>query len=240
MTPVSNNQINKDAVKKYAVAAPTNPFANMAQRYADAQANKTPKVNDVTAQPVATGQPAAPKPITYGGLTLSQDQIDAMTNRIKQGMGTAEPDDATKLQNAQIDQAKSFRAGIPEMQQRLAQNLAMDQSRNTYGLLNQNKESMSRRGLLYGGLNSGREGQIRAQGQANLAASTSQMNQDIYSMADQLDAEALQSAHAIRQNTQQIQDAIYSQAMARMNANNSMIGNIASTAAMVAFLPAGV
>ena len=220
----------------YTPPTPQNPFAGIGQRYADSMNGQIPKANDVKSMP-APGEPKKPtgnKP--PNPFNMSDEQMDAMRKRLQDAFRPPEPDDATKLQNAQIDQAKNFRANLPEMQQRLAQNLASDQSRSTYGLLNQNKQEMSRRGLLYGGLNAGREGQIRAQGQANLAASTSQMNQDLYSAADQMDAEALNSAHAIRQNSQQIQDAIYSQAMARMNANNSMIGNIASTAAMVAFL----
>ena len=169
---------------------------------------------------------------------LNNSVLDPITGYSSDSAPTAPGIDPNlqRLKDSQMANAKNFRSNLPALQNQTNLNLRSDQNRNLSGQLGAAKESQSRRGLLYGGMAQGQNAQLRGNAASNLAGAISQSNTGLNAAADQLDAQALDTAYGIQKNQQAIQDSIYSQAQARLNGQNSMIGNIASTAALVAMV----
>lgn len=142
----------------------------------------------------------------------------------------------TDIKNEQIKNAQQFRSNLPTLKNNMSEGLRVNQNQNMSGQLGQAKESQNRRGLLYGGMAQGQNAGIRSNAASNLAGAISQSNNALENAANTLDAQAIDTAHGIQQNQQAIQDNIYAQAQARLNGQNSMIGNLASTAALAAFI----
>lgn len=140
------------------------------------------------------------------------------------------------LKNYQIDQAKKFRGNLDQTKQSNAQSLKQDASQMEQAQQEQLGDSLNQRGLLFGGLAAGKRAGVRSASQSNLAGAISKSNQGLDAAANEMDQQAIATATGIQRQAQQIQNDIYSQAQARLNSQNSMIGNIASTAAMAAFL----
>ena len=82
-----------------------------------------------------------------------------------------------------------------------------------------------------GGNRSITDEQIERQKRKAMEREDELMKQHLRRIEEQKKARYYQS---IQRNQQAIQDSIYSQAQARLNGQNSMIGNMASTAALMA------
>lgn len=125
------------------------------------------------------------------------------------------------VEEQQLTGAEKFRKDMPSMQSKLGSQLA----RQGQGLLNQNlKDSRSQdssRGLLYGGLHAGREGAQRSQMANSLAEGRSKINSSVSEAADQLDAQAVDTALGVQRSQTAIQNDIYSQALSSMQTQNA-------------------
>lgn len=134
-----------------------------------------------------------------------------------------------KLHQDQLKHAKDFRANIPEMQREMGANLASEAGHKLNAGLMQQNQAANRRGLLYSGINEGQKMGMRGQSQAAVAKGTSDINSGLLSAANTLDTQAVQTGVGIQQAQQEIQNQIYSQAQARLAAQNQMIGSAAGT-----------
>lgn len=143
------------------------------------------------------------------------------------GEGPAAPGVDPNLENLRKrkqQNAQAFRANIPNMQKEMGEDLKVSANQ---GLSAQNKatqEGMSSRGLMYSNINRGAQAANRGRTQAAVAKGTTDINTGLMNAADTLDAQAIETGVGIQQTQQAIQNDIYSQAMARMNAQNSVIG----------------
>lgn len=175
---------------------------------------------------------------------LSSDSFDDTLQQRMQRMGVAANDPiATALQTQKYNEEHSTQATAQHTQQHLASNFRGNigsTEGNLYNLaqqqgqagLNQGlgllKSRNSSRGLLYGGINQGQEGQARSAMSEALANQRSSINSNVENEANLLDQQAVQTGVGIQKNAQQVQNDIYSQAMADMNANNAEWGSALS------------
>lgn len=160
--------------------------------------------------------------------------VDAMLNRPDAPDAPKIDPTLGNMRKAQANQAKDFRAGMPGYQQQLSSNLRQQGSYDLDQGLHDTRQANSSRGLLYGGKNLGDEQSVRGQIGNRMAQGTGQINTGLQSAANQLDANAVQSGLAIQQSSQQIQDQIYGQALARMNGNNAAFSGLMSAGGQIA------
>lgn len=129
-----------------------------------------------------------------------------------------------RLRAQQEQNAKQFRANMPGMQKTMGENLKTDANQALSGSLKNINQGNSARGLLYSNINQGQKAGARAKAQSGVAKETANINTGLLNAANTLDAQAIQTGMGIQQTQQQLQDDIYSQAMARMNAQNMQQG----------------
>ncbi len=137
------------------------------------------------------------------------------------------PQGLSALKQQQLTNANDFQKNMPQMQAKMNQQLSDQSNQQMQAQLKQNKQNNSNRGLLYGGVEQGGQQGIRANAQAGLAHSISNSNADLQNASQTLNAQALQTGAGIQQNQQMIQNQIYTQQLATMQANNSMTGSAA-------------
>lgn len=143
-----------------------------------------------------------------------------------------------KLREEQQKYAKDFRAGMPSMIRMMSENLKSQSNQALGQGLKQTRNDYASRGLSYSGLEKGAEARQRGQAASGLAAGISGINADVENAANTLDAQAVETGVGIQQTQQAIQNQIYSQAMARMNANNAITGSALGTGLIAAMLMA--
>lgn len=136
--------------------------------------------------------------------------------------------DAESVLKKQQDLAKNFRTNLPNMQSQLNAQMAQKGAQSLKGDLRDIRSADSRRGLLYGGVNAGNEGQARLQNSQAMAQGRSDINAATQQMASGFDQQAVASGLMARQNQADIQDLIYSQAMATMNAEGQTFSGLMS------------
>lgn len=144
-----------------------------------------------------------------------------------------------KLRAQQMQNAKEFRANMPNMQREMGENLKTTANQGLSAANKNTNEGMSSRGLLYSNLNKGAQAGNRSRTQAGVAKGTSDINTGLMNAANTLDTQAIETGVGIQQTQQAIQNDIYSQAMAKMNAQNAQAGGLmglAGTAGMLAAL----
>ena len=136
------------------------------------------------------------------------------------------------LQQQQF-QAMDFRANAPQMQNTLYNQLSADVNQAAGQGIRAVKQKNSSRGLLYGGINAGNEQGVRATASGQLAKGRSAINQGVMETADQIEQGAINTGLQIQNQQQQMQNAIYANAIARMNADNSQTAGLLSAGGMV-------
>jgi hypothetical protein len=138
-----------------------------------------------------------------------------------------------RVQREQNRNAMDFRQNLPSMANTLGTSLA-DQNNQ---MMDQNirsvRQNSSARGLLYGGLNAGREQGARSVAGNALAQGRSNINMGLQNAANTLDAQALHTAQGVQQTQDSIQSGIYKQALADMQARNAVVGGFMSGAGKV-------
>lgn len=129
-----------------------------------------------------------------------------------------------RAKHMQQEQATEFRSALPNTQREMAERFTSEANRGLSAANKNTQQQMASRGLLYSGINQGAQAANRARTQAGIAQGISDMNTGLQDSADSMDMEAIQTGMGIQQAQQQIQNQIYSQAMARMAAHNQMVG----------------
>lgn len=137
-----------------------------------------------------------------------------------------------QAQSGQQYSAQQFRNNIPQTENTLYNQMASQQNQNMNAGIKQTQQNNSSRGLLYGGVNAGQEQGVRASASNALATGRSNINSGVETAANSMDQSAIDTGIAIQQQQQQMQDAIYSNAMAQMNAQNGAIGGLLGAAGM--------
>jgi hypothetical protein len=147
------------------------------------------------------------------------------------GAGFYRQQDATQqAQSGQQYGAQQFRQNIPQTENTLFNQMSsgVNQSMNQ-GIKNVQQHN-SNRGMLYGGVNAGQEGAVRAGAAGSLAQGRSGINSGVENAANSMDQSAIDTGVAIQQQQQQMQNAIYADAMAKMNNQNGAIGGLLGAA----------
>jgi hypothetical protein len=160
------------------------------------------------------------------------------------GIGTPPPQpnvpgvdpNVSALQGEQVQQAADFNKNLPGLKQQMAEGLTQQSNQ----LVAQNKDALNHRnagrGLLYGGINAGEEGAMRANAATNLTGQITSANAGLDELGTTLSSEAVQTGVNIQQDAQAQQDQIYQQAMASLSANNQLYSGIAGTGLLATML----
>lgn len=122
--------------------------------------------------------------------------------------------------------AKKFRADMPNMGNQLGHDLAAATQGQMDREMQALHQSNSHRGMLYGGVNAGQEGSLRAGAASSVAQGRSDINSGLMSQADQLDQQAIKTGLDIQKQQQSMQNAIYQQALSKMMAQQQMYSGI--------------
>lgn len=131
-----------------------------------------------------------------------------------------------KTQAAQLENAQSFRDRLPGLENQLGHQLGEQSNQQMGQNLHDVRQSNSHRGLLYGGINAGDEQQVRGHAASSLAQGRSNINSGMENAANTLDAQAIKTGMGVQQTQQSIQNSIYGQALANMQAQNQLIGGV--------------
>jgi hypothetical protein len=131
-----------------------------------------------------------------------------------------------QAQSGQQYGAQQFRKNIGQTENNMYGQLSSGVNNQMNSQIKGVQQHNSSRGLLYGGVNAGQEGAIRAGAASSLASGKSAINSGVENAANSMDQGAIDTGIAIQQQQQQMQNAIYSNAMAQMNASNSAIGGL--------------
>lgn len=140
------------------------------------------------------------------------------------------------LQTQQQQYANQFSQDLPSMKNQNASNLSSSASMTN----NQQNKAINRgnsaRGLGYGGVNQGMQAKNSANNAGLLANNIEQSNASFDNAANTLNTQALETGVGIQQQQQQIQNQIYSQAMANQNASNQMTSSAIGTGLLLALI----
>lgn len=144
--------------------------------------------------------------------------------------------DVSALQQAQLQNAQQFRQGLPGLERDMDTQLKGGITNQLRQGLQATRANNSARGLAYGGVNQGQEQQLRASAQNRAAQGFSQIHSGLLNEANLMDQGAIANGVAIQQQQQQIQNTIYQNAMASMNAQNQIFGSAASVGLLAALV----
>lgn len=140
----------------------------------------------------------------------------------------APPPDPTleSVKAGQVADAKSYRANLPQTQQNMYEQAYKGERNNLAQNIQATRQNANSRGLLYSGLEQGNEQGQRANSNANLAQTRSEINNSTESQARQLEANAVQTGIQQQQSVASIQDQTMSQALANMAARRQGLSGV--------------
>ena len=95
----------------------------------------------------------------------------------------------------------------------------------SYGL-DQVDMDAARKGRGYGGYRSAKQAQVKNQGANAINKGTSTINQGLLDQANSLDEQAISGGIDVQQSQQRLQDSIYANALAQMQADNAAFGGL--------------
>lgn len=144
------------------------------------------------------------------------------------------PQTLNELKKNQLEYANQFQAQLPQMQKQMAEQLSTNANKSMNAQLKQVNQRNSARGLAYGGVNEGQQQNVRSQSQGALAESIKNSNAGLLNASNTLNAQALETGVGIQQTQQAIQNQIYQQQLANMNANNAITGSMMGTGLLLA------
>lgn len=130
-----------------------------------------------------------------------------------------------KVQQAQVGAYNQFTQNMPQMQNQMGNQARAGFNQQAGTQIQRNRATNSSRGLLYGGINQGQEAGIRGQAAVKSANAQGTINAGLLNSQSQLQGNAVNTGLAINQNQQQIQNDIYQQALAQMQASAGMFGS---------------
>jgi hypothetical protein len=170
-----------------------------------------------------------------------ENYVAGLSDNLKRdfGGGNFYLDPQMRILGMQQEQAKDFRGKSPEMQRTMTEDLKAQANSGLSAANAGTKQNMSSRGLLNSNINRGAQGANRGRAQAGVAQGTADINRGLIDAQNTMDQNAISTGVQVQQSQQAIQNQIYSQAMARMNAQNAEAGSamgLIGTAAMIAML----
>ncbi len=133
---------------------------------------------------------------------------------------------ADDLRTANVKYAQEFRSGIPLMENKLVGSLGNQLNQQMGEGLRSTREGAASRGLMNSGLRVKSEEGVRSGTKKAFASGAQSIKRGLLSQADSLDKQAIDSGIAIQQNEQAMNDAIYQQALAQMNAEMGAWGSL--------------
>lgn len=122
--------------------------------------------------------------------------------------------------------AKDFREGIPEQERKMIGQLGKEASRGLYEGTQSIRQGASARGALYGGGRQAQEQKLRANVGGQLAAGSQKVKTGLLQTAKQLEDQAVQSGIDLRNQQQNLFDQAYQNAMAEMQQEAGLWGNL--------------
>lgn len=125
-------------------------------------------------------------------------------------------------QQAQVGASNQYTQNLPNLQNQMGNQARQNINQQTGNSIQGNRSSNASRGMLYGGINQGQESGMRASGAAQSAQAQSNINANTTAMQQGLQQNAINTGLAINQNQQQIQNDIYQEALAQMQAAGSV------------------
>lgn len=132
-----------------------------------------------------------------------------------------------------------FNENIPQMANDLYSQAGSQLSTKMNQGIRSVKQSNSGRGLLYGGINQGQEHGVRANAAGEMASAKSNINQGLISAGQSMQSNTVQSGVSYQQMQQALNNAIYENAMSKLNGDtamtNSLIGSAATIGGYAAF-----
>ena len=155
------------------------------------------------------------------------------------GKPPAAPGVDPNLENLRAEQARyaqEFRGELPGLKQKMTSELTQDVNKGLQEGLRASRSGASARGLLYGGVQQGKEGKQRAAAQRGLMSGISGINIGMDEAANMMDAQAIQSGVNLQATRQALQNMIYQNAMARQAGQNQIFGSVASAGLMAAMV----
>lgn len=149
------------------------------------------------------------------------------------------PNQQEELLQQQQYYADQFNQNIPQMSNQLYNQAGGAISNNMDQGIKNVRQQNSSRGLLYGGVNAGQEGSVRAKGASDMASTKSNINQGLIETGQNMRSSAISSGVSYQQMQQALNNAVYQNAMSKLNQDNAMtsgiIGNAATIGAIAAF-----
>lgn len=130
----------------------------------------------------------------------------------------------SEQQKKQLEYAKQFRGNLGAMKAEMGDRYRGQVNRQTEAGVRGQEKMANKRGLLYSGINEGNKAAERSSGAAKTASGIAGINQSLEGAANTLDQQAIQTGLGIQQAQQDIQNSIYSQAMAQLASQNQMTG----------------
>ncbi len=124
--------------------------------------------------------------------------------------------------------AADFRENMPNAQNNLVSSLKNQvNDQVSYGL-DQVANEAARKGRGHGGYKMAMDARTKNQGKNALATGVGAINQGLLDHANSLDEQAVKGAINVQESQQRLQDSIYAEALARMQADNAAFGGLMS------------
>lgn len=152
--------------------------------------------------------------------------MDAMGGQDPQIQAPQVDDRLKKIRDAQIEQARTYRANLPLEKERQGELAGNDSRLALSQKLNDIKQNASSRGLLYSGLRQGAESGAAAQAGGDLAAQREAINQRLESQGNAFDTQAIQTGMGVANQQQGMNDFVYNQALAQRQQRNQALGGL--------------
>lgn len=159
-------------------------------------------------------------------MDLMASQAAAQAAREEAERKKAEEKQLNDMLDAQARHAQEFRQGLPGMKRQIAEGLTQRAQSNISQVQRAVNQKDASRGLLYSGFNLGAKERARGQMMGNLASAINQANIGLDEAANTMDMNTLSTAYGLQQTKQAALNQAYSQALARMNADNSLAGDL--------------
>jgi hypothetical protein len=131
-----------------------------------------------------------------------------------------------KIRDAQIEQARTYRANLPLEKERQGELAGNDSRLALSQKLNDIKQNASSRGLLYSGLRQGAESGAAAQAGGDLAAQREAINQRLEGQGNAFDTQAIQTGMGVANQQQGMNDFVYNQALAQRQQKSQAMGGL--------------
>lgn len=126
-----------------------------------------------------------------------------------------------------------FQSGLPGMEANMGNQLSAGITGQMEQGIKQTQQNNSSRGLLYGGINAGQEGAVRAKASSDIAKGRSSINSGLLDAADKMRSGTVDFGLQLQKSKQALYDSIYQQSMAELASDNAQLGQVLGTAGLI-------